>query len=216
MKLDFMSKKNVIIVLIVVILVGGVMTFFVWNKNKSSEVEVTNIHAELPDKVDPNVLIKSSDIIIIGTVQDIEAKKVPSQIWGEGTMEIVSDVRLSVERYIKNSLELTEQEIVVRVSGGQVGNEHTAVLEDMPSFSKDEKALIFIKKVRDGSLRATGGVFGKYTIGASGILGTEKEKEFLKRTFGERDFVLNELIGEIEKEVERQIQIKKEEINQKP
>lgn len=124
-----------------------------------------------------------SDAVILAKVEDIQVKKVPSEL-RPGKQDIVSDIRVSVEKYLHNPNHLTQSEIVIRTIGGKIGNEEM-IASEAPHFEKGQRAVVFIQQAKDGVFTVFGLVRGKYTINPDGTVGDdEEEKNFTKEVFG--------------------------------
>lgn len=143
------------------------------NNNKSLYTEVSGSligfnHTELNSR---------SDTIIIGTVKEIlppkwntvDGKKLSEDVDFSIHNTIYTDVIISVDEYVKNTL--SSKEVIVRVEGGTVGND-TLLVEYEPKFQVDEKVLLFLMKddnpytkdISPEHFIVTGALQGKYTL----------------------------------------------------
>lgn len=118
-----------------------------------------------------------SNIIVIGTVKEILPSKW-NTINGKRPNNtdsfspfclIYTDIVISVDKYLKNSL--LSKEVTVRVEGGKVGNDILTV-EPVPSFKIGEKVLLYLvkddspgtKDIGPEHFTVTGAIQGKFTL----------------------------------------------------
>lgn len=117
-------------------------------------------------------LIKLSEKIIVGTVQEImPAQKGTKKI--SGSSVIFTDVLIMPEKYLLGAASL--EPLVVRVSGGRVDGDvengtavEVEIYEDEPVFTLNESVLVFISEFSafsDNSsyYKVVGALMGKYT-----------------------------------------------------
>ena len=119
-----------------------------------------------------------SDMIVIGTVKEIlpskwntidgkQPDKPISKLYFENI--IYTDIIISVDEYLKNPL--SSRDVVVRVTGGTVGNVKMTTDAD-PSFKTGEKVLIYLNKDDNSNTKdfgpehfiVTNFYRGKYTL----------------------------------------------------
>ncbi|WP_229397121.1 hypothetical protein [Methanosarcina sp. DH1] len=119
-----------------------------------------------------------SDMIVIGTVKEIlpskwntidgkQPDKPISELYFENI--IYTDIIISVDEYLKNPL--SSRDVVVRVTGGTVGNVKMTTDAD-PSFKTGEKVLIYLNKDNNSNTKdfgpehfiVTNFYRGKYTL----------------------------------------------------
>ncbi|PAV12601.1 hypothetical protein ASJ81_20165 [Methanosarcina spelaei] len=126
-------------------------------------------------------LSNKSDTIVIGTVMEtlpsrwnsIDGTK--SDTIDEFTLDnlIYTDIKISVDSYVKNPL--SSKEIIVRVVGGKVGKDRF-VSEDEPSFKSGERVLLYLheddnpatKDTSPDHFVVTGYMQGKFTLTGDG------------------------------------------------
>jgi len=97
-----------------------------------------------------------ADLIVIGRVIDAESK------WDETRSNIYSYVSLSLEEVIKGCS--LKKDITIRITGGAVG-EIAAIVQEMPSFRKGERAIVFLERdLRSDNYLVLYGRYGKYEI----------------------------------------------------
>ncbi|MDW5550716.1 hypothetical protein [Methanosarcina sp.] len=93
-----------------------------------------------------------SDTVVMGTVKEILPPKwntidgkLPNKAPDEFDINdlIYTDVTISVDKYLKNSL--SSNEVTVRVLGGKVGDD-AMVTDEEPSFKPGEKVLLYLTK----------------------------------------------------------------------
>ena len=114
---------------------------------------------------DVEQLTQESDIIVMGEVRNMESR------WNNDRTLIYTYVTVFVSEYIKDDLTLKqsngngEQEIVVRILGGEVGDIGLTV-SDTPEFKEGEEVFLFLRKGNDlkASLNVAGLFQGKYTV----------------------------------------------------
>jgi len=93
-----------------------------------------------------------SDTILIGTVKEIlpprwntidgkYPNKSPAEL--NSTNIIYTDIIISVDEYLKNSL--SSAEVIVRITGGTIGNVSMSTDAD-PSFNTSEKVLLYLNR----------------------------------------------------------------------
>jgi len=121
--------------------------------------------------------IKSSDLIIVGKVQNIGSK------WNQKRSHIWTYVTVSVDECIKGTNLL--RNIVVKIPGGIIKEEGIMQeIENTPSFRKDEKVLLMLRFLPDlGQYALVNSAFGKFSITSTNqIVGESVFKdEFIKK-----------------------------------
>lgn len=114
---------------------------------------------------DVEQLTQEADLILTGKVKSMRSD------WNEERSLIYTYVTISVSGYIKNNLtpeeseENREQEIVVRILGGEVDGLRLMV-SDTPEFEEGEEVFLFLRSRMDGTtfLKVAGLFQGKYTV----------------------------------------------------
>jgi hypothetical protein len=97
-----------------------------------------------------------ADLIVIGRVIDAESK------WDETRSNIYSYVSLSLEEVIRGCS--STKDITIRITGGAAG-EIAAIVQEMPSFRKGERALVFLERdPHSDNFLVVYGRYGKYEI----------------------------------------------------
>lgn len=121
----------------------------------------TFVYMDMPELVD------RSEIIIRGTVKDIESR------YNEERTKIFTYTIIDVKEAIKGK---SPPVITVRTFGGRVGDVNMKV-PGMPEFKKGEEVFLFLKKNED-FYHVSGMIQGKYSIEKD-----ESGKEFLRNDF---------------------------------
>jgi len=98
-------------------------------------------------------LTKRADIIIIGTVKEINSR------WNKDKTSIWIFVKINLEENIKGNN--AKKEIFIRVLGGEVKDIGMAV-SNSPEFKVDERYLCFLQKDTDSTFAVTGWESGKF------------------------------------------------------
>ncbi len=114
---------------------------------------------------DVEQLTQEADLILTGKVKSMRSH------WNEERSLIYTYVTISVSGYIKKNLTLEEseknreQEIVVRILGGEVDGLRLMV-SDTPEFEEGEEVFLFLRSRTDGKtfLKVAGLFQGKYTV----------------------------------------------------
>lgn len=188
-----MNKKRIIILLISIVIIAGfaaLFNFYSYPLNRKM-TSISNILI----RTTPEEMVKQSDLIVIGTVSDLKAAKAPS-VLQEGEEDIVTNINISVEKYLSNPNNLSLSELVVQIVGGTI-NKETMVVEDSPSFDEGQRVVVFLQKKDDNTFTVYGWSQGKYTISNGNIADNGKEKDLFKGIFG-KDMTLDEFEKEIE------------------
>lgn len=121
-------------------------------------------------------LTGEADVIAIGDIKEVESR------WGINNSIIYTYSTMSVNRYIKGGR--GEETLIIISDGGRVGSLFIWV-DDTPTFLKDEKVLVFLKRAGK-EYRVVGLAQGKYTL-KNGVLtagsgsGKTPLPEFLKQ-----------------------------------
>jgi hypothetical protein len=102
-----------------------------------------------------------AECVVVGTVKDTQSH------WDSQRTAIHTDVAVSVEHSFKGCSD--QQEIVVRVPGGTVG-EITVDVPTAPSFQNGERVVLFLEHEGD-ALSVLGGFQGKFSIEQDTVLG---------------------------------------------
>lgn len=153
-------------------------------------------HALLP-QFTKQELIRQSDIIVLGKVKSMTSTKIPSVV-RENEIDIVTYINIQVEKYLRNYGGIDSTDITLQTLGGTVGNMTMNVLE-APSFAKNERVLVFLKKNPEGILSVYGWAAGKYSVADDGSIGVgERERGYFRDIFGIDRMTLDEIAKEIE------------------
>jgi hypothetical protein len=127
------------------------------------------------EKMSVEDLTREADIILIGDIVDVQSK------WGLERDKIYTYSTVSVERYIKGGT--GEENLTIISEGGRVGTLFILV-EDTPTFLKDEIVLVFLKK-SGKEYSVVGMSQGKYTLKNGVLTGQNGEdtklKDFLRQ-----------------------------------
>ena len=103
-----------------------------------------------------------ADLIVIGRVINGESK------WDEKKSNIYTYVSLSLEEVIKGGS--PKKDITIKILGGTVG-EITGIVNEMPSFRKGERALVFLERdLRSDNYLVLTGRYGKFEISQNDIV----------------------------------------------
>jgi hypothetical protein len=98
-------------------------------------------------------LVATSDVIVVGTVTALA-----TALLAEG--RVVTRITLGVERALKGS---PGASLVVTEPGGTIGG-RAVVVQGAPEWVRGERALVFLRVRRDGSLSTNALALGKYRI----------------------------------------------------
>lgn len=157
-------------------------------------------------KVTKDELLRESDMVVMGTVQNIESFKGASEI-RPGKEDIYSNVTLRVDDYLYSPKPLFETNITVRALGGSFGGT-TMTVTDGPAFDKDQRVIVFLKQHqesvtnKDGQAvtqiyyTVVGWAQGKYTI-ENGVVGKGNERMFVRDIFGQDTMTVTEFRNKI-------------------
>lgn len=175
----------------IVIVAGGIATIFTATKNKPTKITIQS--DALLVKVTKEELLKESDVVVMGSIQDIQSFKAESEI-RPGKEDIFSNVALQVGEYLYNPKNFSASQIVVRVLGGAVEN-MTMKVSDGPIFENGEQVIVFLKQKDKQVFTVVGWAQGKYTID-NGVVGKGSEKTFVRDIFG-RDLTVDDFKKEV-------------------
>lgn len=129
-------------------------------------------------------LSEKSDVILEGKVVK------QNSAWNQNKTRIHTEVTLEVDEYLKGNR--GSKTLVVTTPGGEVG-EVGELYSHMPSFSKDEEVLLFVKKDKQGeSYKVTNGEEGKITL-------------YRDKKTGEKITSSNQKISTIKKEIKNYV-----------
>ena len=107
-------------------------------------------------------LVKEADLIVVGTVENVESEFIQGKIFSFAT--------ISVKSRIKGELQAQQNRIVVKFPGGKIGDIGMKI-EDSPDYKKDKEVIVFLKSVQGESHFTTvGACRGKFTIGEGIVL----------------------------------------------
>lgn len=138
---------------------------------------IIDINAEM-EKLSYNDLNRRSEVILIGTVQEIHAAKwntpdgkIPVDSFDDLQSEdtIYTDINISVDQYLKNPQ--PSDELIVRIEGGAV-DDVIIITDYEPDFTEDEKVLLYLNKgpfrltetIGPEHFVVTGNMQGKFTL----------------------------------------------------
>ncbi|MCL6611608.1 MAG: IPT/TIG domain-containing protein, partial [Peptococcaceae bacterium] len=113
-------------------------------------------------------LSEEADYVIIGKVIGLNSE------WNEKRTEIQTTVNILIEENLKNSM--GSSTISITIPGGEV-NGITQRVTDIPSFSANERVVIFLEQKGSGKLGVYGGSQGKLTI-MDGKIGSKTLSQF--------------------------------------
>ncbi|KGK98473.1 hypothetical protein LI82_12310 [Methanococcoides methylutens] len=152
-----MNNKNTGRYVIIVIGIFSLVVIGALLLDNTSQTELPNNDGAvtiessgLQEEISYEEMAERSNLIIIGTVKEIEPSKWntpdgkrPGELIEDfkSSDEIYTDVIVTVDDTLKNSH--NSKEIVVRLRGGTVG-EDTMIIEDIPSFKSGEKVLLYL------------------------------------------------------------------------
>jgi hypothetical protein len=157
-----MVKDHRVSVDITAIIVILITTLIVISPSVSASVE----------KMSVEDLTRGADIILIGNIVDVQSK------WGLQRDKIYTYSTVSVERYLKGGT--GEENLTIISEGGRVGTLFILV-EDTPTFLKDQTVLVFLKK--SGKEYSVVGLSqGEYTL-KNGVLTGQKGEEIKLKDF---------------------------------
>jgi hypothetical protein len=186
-------KKNSIFFFVLLSLVVGSVGIYAYVQ-KSKQPVITQGSASFPE-LKKEELIQQSDTIVVGQVQNLNSVKVPSEI-RKGEEDIITNVTLKVEKYLRNYSDTSSQEITVQTLGGTIGNS-TMDIEGAASFTQGEHVIVFLKKKNIDVFTIYGWAQGKYSIDTQGKVGVgEQELSYFRNIFG-LNLDLVELEGQI-------------------
>jgi hypothetical protein len=187
-----MNKKITTIILIIIIIgAGSVVTFNIYNHYQ----EKKNISVDLVlAKLTPEEIVKQSDGVILGTVEDLQVTKTPSNLQADGE-DIVTNANISVEKYLYNPRNLQATDITVQTIGGTIGNV-TMESSEAPTFEKGQRVIVFLRQKDDKIFTVFGWIQGKYTINNGNVADSGKEADIFSNVFG-KQMTLDEFENQI-------------------
>jgi hypothetical protein len=106
-------------------------------------------------EVTPAALAVKSDIVAVGRVSALVSH------WNEDHSRILTNVTLSVDKYVKGGA--TGQPLTIVVPGGEVDGVGE-LYSHMATFQQGESVLVFAEKDTRGNYRVSSGQQGKYTV----------------------------------------------------
>lgn len=186
-----MKKQIIFMMVAVTIVIVGIVAVFTATKNDSTKITIQS--DALLAKMTKEELLKESDMVVEGFVQDIQSFKAPSEI-RPGKEDIFSNITLQVSEYLYNPKSFSASQIVVGVLGGIVENT-TMKVNDGPVFEKGEQVIVFLKQKDERVFAVVGWAQGKYTID-HGVVGSGYEKVFVRDIFG-RDLTIDDFKKEM-------------------
>jgi hypothetical protein len=107
-------------------------------------------------EVDDAELLRSSEIVLVGTVTGVEASE------PDATGAIYTYVHVQPDRIIKGDLD--GGPVVLREPGGRFGDQEERIF-GAPEFWTGERVLLFLTRNPDGTLRTNNLSMGKYSLG---------------------------------------------------
>jgi hypothetical protein len=112
-------------------------------------------------------LTKASDLIVKGSVVKTESHWT-NPTWDPNSKIIVTDITFRINEFIKGASH--PKQVIIQTEGGEVGDIGLAV-EDMPRFSSNEEAIVFLSSTTAKGVRTVINLHnGKYTIAQGKIL----------------------------------------------
>ena len=148
-----MRKVRIHIVLILLVVAG-------WPRSARSTTFVL---------LDDLTMLRSSDVVLVGTVTGIESAAVGS----DGA--IYTYIHLQPERVLKGAI--SAEPIVVREPGGTVGD-RTEWIFGAPEFWVGERSLLFLSQNPDGTLQTNNLSMGKFSVGVDSAGHTTLTRDF--------------------------------------
>jgi len=129
-------------------------------------------------------LSENSDVILEGKVVKQNSS------WNQNKTRIYTEVTVEVDEYLKGNR--GNKTLIVTTPGGEVG-EVGELYSHMPSFSKDEEVLLFVKKdKKDESYKVLNGEEGKLTL-------------YRDKKTGEKVTSFNKKISTLKKEIKNYV-----------
>jgi hypothetical protein len=127
----------------------------------------TVAHATTVERLELGKLVKKANKIVVGKVRGSRT------YWSDNGKLILTDYTIDVEETIKGRASRT---VEVTTIGGQIGD-LTLHVAGMPSFSKDENAVVFVE---DGQTYSTvvGLAQGKFTVKNGEVSNNVSDLEF--------------------------------------
>lgn len=187
-------KRNIIAPLVISLVVVGASVGAYTFLSKASQITSVIGHAALP-QLKKSELIKSSTVIVLARIKEVQSGKYPSK-FREGEEDIISTATLEIEKYLYNPENIATQTLSVQTLGGTVGDTNM-IVEGSPSFKVGDHTLAFLIKDPSGVFTVNGWAQGKYTIDVSGEIGVgEEELAHLHNIFG-----TSRLVSGIESEI---------------
>jgi len=107
--------------------------------------------------------VNQSDLIVVGTVTNIESR------WHKARVRSIRTyVTLLPKEYIKGGSQLSELTIVL--PGGTMEDEHISlILEDIPGFSVGEEVLVMLRALPDSlEYAVVNSIYGKFAFSKDG------------------------------------------------
>lgn len=174
-------KKNIIFISVLFLLIAGSIGGYTYMQ-KSKQPVVVQGSASLPE-LKKEEIIQQSDTIVIARVESQTSFKAQSEI-RENKEDVITNVSLSVEKYLRNYYNDSFQEIIVQTLGGTVENLNMNI-EGTPTFKDGERIIIFLKKKDNNVFTVYGWAQGKYSIDSNGEVGVgEQELSYFRNVFG--------------------------------
>jgi hypothetical protein len=178
-----MNKRIVPLILVLIIVAAGsVITFNLYHYLHPNKT-VSRVSAIML-KLSPQEITNQSDGVILGTVESIQAEKVPSKFKSIKD-SIATNAVVTVEKYLFNPKNFSSTEIIVQTLGGTIGSQST-VAEDFPAFEKGQHVIVFLRQKDDKIFSVFGGLQGKYTVNNDNVAVGEKEQEVFNNVFGKQ------------------------------
>lgn len=119
--------------------------------------------------MDDETLLRSSDVVVVGTVTSIESTPVAAQ------GPVYTYISIQPDNVIKGTL--GPETLILREPGGGIGNRRVWIY-GAPEFWVGERNLLFLTLNTDGTLQTNGLSMGKYTIGVDATGGTTAVRDF--------------------------------------
>lgn len=187
-------KTNIIFLSVLFLLIAGSIVSYTYMQ-KSKQPVVVQGNASFPE-IKKEEIIQQSDTIVIAQVKSQNSFKAPSEI-RENNEDVITNVTLSIEKYLRNYNNNSFQEIIVQTLGGTVEN-LTMNFEGTPTFKDGERVIVFLKKKNNNVFTVYGWAQGKYSISSDGEVGMgEQELSYFQNVFGS-----NLTLAEIENQID--------------
>lgn len=164
-----MNKKRISIIITLTLFIGVLGFLYIGNESEQSKRETNNnniisVDASWGEEFSTvDSLIKESDLIIIGSLQETLSSYQPFNDY-EDTF---TDAKINIEKTLKG--EKIPKELIISQYGGEREDGKIEVFEDLPLMDENEKFLLFLEYIddntdRNGKYQPVRGVQGYYII----------------------------------------------------